>query len=104
VTYLTRPEDEHTLIEFCRKIRPGGPGWRKIKAAAAAAGVEPERGGASVPVGILCMALGCLMVWSAIFGAGYLLYGSCGLGSALSLVAAAAGWGLMKLVPKMSFS
>jgi len=104
VTYLTKPEDERTLIEFCRKIRPGGPGWKKIEAAARAAGEEPGPGGGNVPVGLLCMMLGCLMVWSAIFGAGYLLYGSCTLGTALSLVAAASGWGLMKLLPKMSFS
>ncbi len=104
VTYVTKPEDERTLVAFCLKIRPGGPGWRKIEAAAAAAGLEPERGGTCVPVGILCMALGCLMVWSALFGAGYLLYGAWASGAVLSLVAAASGWGLKKLVPKMSFS
>lgn len=31
VTYLTRPDEDSKLIEFCRLIRPGGPGWRRIR-------------------------------------------------------------------------
>ncbi len=30
VTYLTRPTDDETLINFCKQIRPGGPGWERI--------------------------------------------------------------------------
>jgi len=30
VTYLTRPTDDETLINFCNQIRPGGPGWERI--------------------------------------------------------------------------
>jgi Na+/proline symporter len=101
VTYLTKPEDEHTLIEFCRKIRPGGPGWRKFEAAARAAGVESEPGGWNVPIGLLCMMLGCLMVWSALFGVGHLLYGYTLSGCVMAGVAALAGWALMRLAPRI---
>jgi Na+/proline symporter len=104
VTFLTKPEDEHTLIEFCRKIRPGGPGWRKFEAAARAAGVADEPGGWNVPTGLLCMMLGCLMVWASIFGAGYLLYGHTLSGCVMAGVAAAAALALMKWVPKIQFS
>jgi len=104
VTYLTKPVDERTLIEFCRKIRPGGPGWKKIEAAARAAGVEAEAGGWNVPVGLLCMMLGCLMVWAALFGMGYLLYGRILLGCVMAGVAVMSGCGLIGLMPKMKFS
>ncbi len=104
VTYLTKPVDTHTLIEFCRKIRPGGPGWRKIEAAARAAGMEPDLGGWNVPIGLLCMMLGCLMVWTALFGTGYLLYGNILAGSIMMFIAALSGWVLMRLVPKIRFS
>lgn len=30
VTYLTKPTDENVLIEFYKKVRPGGPGWKRI--------------------------------------------------------------------------
>ncbi|MFA7173159.1 MAG: sodium:solute symporter family protein [Kiritimatiellia bacterium] len=104
VTYMTKPVDEHTLIEFCRKIRPGGPGWKKIEVAARAAGVESEPGGWNVPVGLLCMMLGCLMVWAALFGVGYLLYGRTLSGCFLVVLAAVSAWVLARLIPKMQFS
>ncbi len=30
VTFLTKPTDENILLEFYRKVHPGGIGWRKI--------------------------------------------------------------------------
>jgi Na+/proline symporter len=30
VTYLTKPEPEEVLESFYRRVRPGGPGWRRI--------------------------------------------------------------------------
>ncbi len=103
-TYLTKPVDESTLIEFCRKIRPGGPGWRKIEVVARAAGVAPQDDGWNVPVGLLCMLLGCLMVWAAVFGVGHLLYGRLLSGGVMSGVAVASGCALWRLVPKIQFS
>ncbi|HNX36349.1 MAG TPA: Na+:solute symporter, partial [Kiritimatiellia bacterium] len=104
VTYLTKPVDERTLIEFCRKIRPGGPGWKKIEAAARTAGVEAESGGWNMAVSLLCMMLGCLLVWASLFGAGYLLYGRTMSGCVLVGAAAASAVALAKLVPRMKFS
>ncbi|HQA39535.1 MAG TPA: Na+:solute symporter, partial [Kiritimatiellia bacterium] len=94
VTYLTPPVDERTLLAFCRKIRPGGPGWRRFE-------VELDETvplGWNVPNGLLCMLLGCLLVWASLFGVGYLLYGAGARGAALLAVAAAAGWGLRRRV------
>ncbi|MDD4016917.1 MAG: Na+:solute symporter [Kiritimatiellae bacterium] len=106
VTYLTKPEDEHTLIEFCRKVRPGGPGWKKIEAAARAAGVavESDPGGWNVPVGLLCMMTGCFMIWTALFGVGYLLYGRTLLGCVMVVLSAASVWALARLMRKLHFS
>ena len=91
VTYLTPPVEERTLVEFCRKIRPGGPGWRRFETVPER--VEPE--GWNVPNGILCMMLGCLLVWASLFGTGYLLYGQFARGAVLLAVAAVAGGGLL---------
>jgi len=32
VTFLTQPESEATLDGFYRRVRPGGPGWRRVAA------------------------------------------------------------------------
>jgi solute:Na+ symporter, SSS family len=32
-TFLTRPEDDHVLQRFYRKVRPGGPGWAPVASA-----------------------------------------------------------------------
>ena len=31
VTIFTNPVDKEKLIEFCKKVQPGGPGWREIE-------------------------------------------------------------------------
>lgn len=28
--YLTRPDDDHKLREFCKKVNPGGIGWQRV--------------------------------------------------------------------------
>ena len=39
VMYLTKPESEETLERFYRKVRPGGPGWRRFQERT---GIDPE--------------------------------------------------------------
>jgi Na+/proline symporter len=79
VTLLTGPSDEKTLISFCRLVRPGGPGWRKIEAKAAESGIDDLADGAwEVPAGILKMVLGCFAIYGAIFATGFWIYGNAG--------------------------
>ena len=76
VTFVTRPDDDETLRSFCRLVRPGGRGWKKVFDKAASEGVSLEGAGtaSSLPVGILCMVTGCVGVYSALFATGYWLY------------------------------
>jgi solute:Na+ symporter, SSS family len=89
VTLLTRPTDRATLRRFYRLARPGGPGWRRVAAEAAADG-EPfpdPTADWTVPRGILAMLAGCFAVYSALFATGYWIYGRFALAVALSVVA-----------------
>jgi len=101
VTYLTPQENQEVLARFCSRIRPGGPGWRKIEAAS---NIPNEARGWDVPMGLLCMMTGCLAVWTALFGVGYLLYGRVALGSVLAAIAVVATALLMRLVGKIRLS
>jgi Na+/proline symporter len=105
VTYLTPPEEMPVLVSFCRKIRAGGPGWRKVEAYAAARGerLEAEGRNAGLPLGLLCMMLGCAAVWGLLFALGYALYGKWAYAAVLGVVTAASTAALMRLVPKIKF-
>ena len=82
VTLVTPPDDANTLRSFYKLTRPGGPGWRKVVNDAERDGetiTGAESGRSNLPRGILCMVLGCMGVYSALFGTGYWLYGERGL-------------------------
>lgn len=77
VTYLTRPENDETLRSFYRKIRPGGPGWEAVVKKAGQQGVDLIKEKDlrwDVPTGIICMILGCIMIYSTLFAIGHFLY------------------------------
>jgi Na+/proline symporter len=85
VTWMTAPEPEATLQAFYRRVRPHGPGWRTV---AAAVGIPP----ASPSLGreLLNACLGCVLVYAALFGVGYLLLRSAAVGIGLLVISALA--------------
>ena len=79
VTFLTKPDSTDTLINFCAKTNPGGPGWEKIKLEAHEKNIsfndESNNETWSVPLGIICMLCGCFAIYSMLFSTGYFIYG-----------------------------
>lgn len=77
VTFLTRPADDKTLRSFYRLVRPGGIGWNKVISNAQQDGdpITQTATAGDLPRGILCMIAGCFAVYSAVFAAGYYMYG-----------------------------
>ena len=94
---LTKPTEEETLKSFCRKIHPGGIGWKPVYDAIEDDGAMVEGDAVNLPRGILCMVLGCALVYSALFATGFWLYGQVLLAGVLSAVAAGSGVALFKL-------
>jgi hypothetical protein len=84
---LTKPAAEETLKSFCKKTHPGGAGWKHVYAAIEAEGGNVEGGAVNLPRGILCMVIGCAMVYSVIFSTGFWLYGQTMPAAILSAVA-----------------
>jgi len=89
VTLITAPTPEETLRNFCRLIRPGGPGWKRFTTEMSEAATGDTAW--QVPQGILCMLLGCVSIYAALFATGYWLYGRYALASFLTAVAVGAG-------------
>ncbi|MCH8256173.1 MAG: hypothetical protein IID06_12555, partial [Gemmatimonadetes bacterium] len=74
-----------------------GPGWHK------AVRTQPNDGTESLPAAFLCWFLGCVVVYAALFGTGFFVYGQV-LGGVLCLVlVAASAIGLFKAVPRVGF-
>ena len=94
VTYLTPATDEKTLVNFYNKIRPGGPGWTKISNLP---GIEKSDGETwIVPQSMLYVLAGCLLVYSTLFGAGYMIYGQIWQSLLLFVVSLSSGYYLFK--------
>lgn len=76
-TLLTKPTDQKTLLEFYRKINPGGPGWKKVLENAKLAGEDVElylNQKWSVPAGLLSVFCGLVLIYSLLFATGFWLY------------------------------
>ena len=82
-TWITAPEPDETLRAFYRRVRPHGPGWKRI---ADAVGIPPAS--PSLARELLNALLGCVLVYSALFGVGVLLLGSALVGAGLLVVSA----------------
>jgi len=102
-TYLTPSESDSVLRDFYRKIQPGGPGWKKVIAAAQAEQIELEEGkqGWTVPSGILAMLLGCSLIYSIMFATGYYIYGNYQYALPISTLALVSGYFLIKTWKKI---
>jgi solute:Na+ symporter, SSS family len=95
VTFLTPPADSETLVSFHKLIRPMGPGWR-----GAGLGLEPSDED-SPTAAFLAWFLGCFVIYGAVFGTGYALYGRTGLSLVCFAVSAVATAGVIRALPKV---
>ncbi len=87
-TFITPPDDEKTLVDFVKKVNPGGPGWSKYT-------LNDSKEIWQLPKGILLMFLGCSTVYSVLLGVGQLIYGN-QLGYFLILLSIISSFGLKK--------
>ncbi len=96
VTLLTPPADRKTLQSFYDHIHPMGPGWR-----GAGIGLAQRDTSESTAAGFLAVFLGCAVIWGALFGTGYALYGRIAPAVPCLVVSAAAAWGVLRVLPRV---
>jgi Na+/proline symporter len=76
VTTFVGPEtDRRVLVEFYKKIRPFGPGWKKVREEAGISESEARSTHENIPMALLGWVTGCTVIWSALFALGNFLYG-----------------------------
>lgn len=90
-------ESEEKLRQFCLRIRPGGPGWRRIISKAHQEGQLKDLSSSwNMPTQILFMLAGCAAIYGILFATGYCLYGQYFQGL-LAATLAVAGCVVLKL-------
>src|SRR5437763_4042257 len=97
VTFATPPTDRATLQAFYDRIRPMGPGWN------GAVSTRPAHPRAGATAAFLCWFLGCAVIYAALFGTGYVLYGKVMPGIVCLVVGSAAAWGLFRTLARVGF-
>ena len=102
VTAFVGPEtDRRTLIEFYKKVRPSGPGWRKIRQEA---GISEAQGRATqdnIPLALLGWVAGCTVIWSSLFTVGNFLYGRLDYAIGLFAMVIVSGLALLYVVHRL---
>jgi Na+/proline symporter len=74
LTALVGPRtDRETLIAFVRKVKPAGPGWSELRAAAGVSDSDVAREN-RVGAALVGWISGCVLIWSALFAIGNFLY------------------------------
>lgn len=81
-TMMTKPEPDHVLKSFCDRVRPPGPGWRRLTPGSESLHLGPR---------LLAWASSVTLVYGVLFGLGHLLLGTRSTGWMLLGAATAGG-------------
>lgn len=92
VTFLTQPTAHATLLKFYKLIKPHPAGWQAVIEPSLKAGElrNDEVLPGKLPLEIMCMIAGCFLVYGALFGIGFWMYGEMGkalIGLGITIVA-----------------
>jgi Na+/proline symporter len=98
--YLGPQTDRRVLIEFCRKVRPFGPGWRAIREEAGVA-EEATATRENIPLALVGWSAGCAVIFSSLFAVGNFLYGRTGMALVLTAVFVGSGQLLLWVVRRL---
>lgn len=85
---FTRRTSKITLFSFVEKLQPGGPGWEKVYRES---GIPKPSSPWFVKKGIIAMLLGSAMIYAALLGTGYWIYGETNNGIMASGIAIICG-------------
>ena len=99
VTFSTKPDTFETLFKFLEKTNTGGPGWKRVREEASKARYQNfndnKKNKWSVPLGIICMLIGSISIYSILFSTGYFIYGQIIKGFIFLFIALLFGYLLM---------
>jgi solute:Na+ symporter, SSS family len=96
--FLAPATDHDVLVAFYKKVRPFGPGWRRIREAAGISEAEGAASHENIPLALLGWTSGCTAIWSSLFAVGTFLYGRMLQAGLLLVVFIGSGLVLLKVI------
>ena len=99
--FLGPQTDRRVLLEFYRKVRPFGPGWRPIRIAAGVTQLQARERHENIPLSLLGWVVGCTVIWSGLFMVGNFLYGRLGAALLLLAIFIVSGTALVVIINKL---
>ncbi|MFK7845147.1 MAG: sodium:solute symporter family protein [Rhodothermales bacterium] len=101
-TFFTPPDDDATLREFYRRIKPGGSGWDAVLEKARQDGDPIEKEVGQLPLELGGMLLACVAVYATLFATGFFIYGETGSAIIATVVAVGCTLSVLKLWPRLA--
>ena len=99
--FVGPPTDRAVLVAFYRKVRPAGPGWAPIRAAAGVLADDGRAAADNIPLALVGWVAGCTVIWSALFTVGSVLYGQRAQAGLLFVVFLVGGVVLLQVVRRL---
>jgi len=99
--YIGPQTDREQLLKFYKKVRPFGPGWKKVREEAGITEAEAKASHESFPLALVGWVSGSLTIWSALFTVGNVLYGRWIYAGGLFAVFLVAGFVLLKVMNRL---
>jgi Na+/proline symporter len=90
--------DRATLIDFCRRVKPFGPGWRRIRQEAGVSDADMASTHENIPLALVGWVAGCAAIWSSLFTVGNFIYRRWSYGFGLLAVFIASGAVLIRVM------
>ena len=104
-TLITKPERTAVLRSFYKLTLPGGPGWKKVVDGAMVDGDSCDNGHGvtwHMPKQILLVFIGCISIYTSLFGIGGLVYGNIRLGIGLLILSSISAYLLFRIMSKLN--
>ncbi len=99
--FLAKPTDRKTLVEFYKKVRPFGPGWKSVRAEAGIVDTGVPGTHENIPLALVGWASGVSTIWSSLFTVGNVLYGRWNYAAVLFGVFLISGFILLRVVTRL---
>jgi Na+/proline symporter len=101
--YVGPQTDRQTLIDFYKKVKPFGPGWKRIRMEAGISDTEAAAWAQTdnFPLALLGWVTGSVLIWAALFTVGNFLYGRLGYGCGLLALSIVSGGILISVVKRL---
>jgi Na+/proline symporter len=99
--YLGPQTEREKLISFYKKVRPFGPGWKKVRKEAGISEADAKATHESFPLALIGWVSGSLTIWSALFTVGNVLYGRWVYAGVLFAVFVGSGIVLLRVINRL---